>query len=100
MWGRPVLSALALIVVLGTAAVWRWTSTSTSPLPQKPSIAVLPFQNFGGDTRWNLLADGMTEDVITDLAHSKDLFVIARNSTDAYKGKPTDVRNVGRDLGV
>ena len=46
------------------------------------------------------LADGITEDIVTDLSHSKDLFVVARNSTEVYRGKPADVRTIGRDLGV
>jgi TolB-like protein/Tfp pilus assembly protein PilF len=70
------------------------------PLPDKPSIAVLPFDNIGDDPKWERFADGITEDVITDLAHSKDLIVIARNSTAVYEGKPIDIRQIGRDLGV
>jgi adenylate cyclase len=65
-----------------------------------PSVAVLPFDNLGGDEQASRLADGMTEDVITDLARYKDLLVIARNSTLAYKGKPVDARQVAKDLNV
>ena len=65
-----------------------------------PSIAVLPFDNLGGDEQASRLADGMTEDVITDLARNKDVLVIARNSTMAYKGKPVDARQVAKDLDV
>ena len=61
---------------------------------------MLPFESIGSDPRWDRFADGITEDIVTDLAHSKDLFVVARNSTKVYRGKPADVRNVGRDLGV
>ena len=68
--------------------------------PASPSIAVLPFDNLGGDEATGRLADGITEDIITDLARFRDLDVIARNSTEVYKGKPADVRQVGRDLGV
>ncbi len=68
--------------------------------PKKPSIAVLPFENIGNDPKWDRFADGITEDIITDLSHSKDLFVVARNSTEVYKGKPADIRQIGRDLGV
>ena len=60
----------------------------------------MPFENIGNDPKWDRFADGITEDIVTDLSHSKDLFVVARNSTEVYKGKPADVRNVGRDLGV
>jgi adenylate cyclase len=60
-------------------------------LPEKPSIAVLPFQNMSGDPEQEYFADGMTEDLITDLSKVSGLFVIARNSTFAYKGKAADV---------
>jgi TolB-like protein/Tfp pilus assembly protein PilF len=70
------------------------------PLPDKPSVAVLPFASIGGDARQERLADGITEDVITDLSRYGNLFVIARNSVFTYKGKAVDVRAVGRDLGV
>jgi TolB-like protein len=73
---------------------------ATAPLSEKASIAVLPFENIGNDPQWNRVAEGVTEDIVTDLSRSKDMFVIARNSTEVYKGKPTDIRNVGRDLGV
>src|SRR6266851_2135763 len=73
---------------------------SALPLPDKPSIAVLPFTNFSGDAKQERLADGLTEDIITDLARFRDLFVIARNSSFWYKGKPVDVRQVARELGV
>src|SRR6202051_4939952 len=69
-------------------------------LPDKPSIAVLPFQNMSGDPEQEYFADGMVEDVTTGLSRIKWLFVIARNSTFAYKGKPADVKRVGRELGV
>ena len=63
-------------------------------------IAVLPFDNLGGDEATGRLADGITEDIITDLARFRELDVIARNSTEAYKGKPVDVRQVGKELNV
>jgi adenylate cyclase len=66
----------------------------------KPSIAVMPFTNMSGDPEHEFLADGLTEDIITALARLSWLFVIARNSTFVYKNKPTDVRQVARDLGV
>ncbi|SDH77861.1 adenylate cyclase [Bradyrhizobium sp. Rc2d] len=76
---------------------------SASPalaLPDKPSIAVLPFTNMSGDPEQDYLADGMVEDIITALSHFKALFVIARNSSFAYKGRAVDVKVVGRELGV
>jgi TolB-like protein/Tfp pilus assembly protein PilF len=70
------------------------------PLPDRPSIAVLPFTNMSGDTEQEYFADGMAEEIIAALSHCKWLFVIARNSSFTYKGKPVDVRQVGRELGV
>ena len=66
----------------------------------KGSIAVLPFINMSGDPEQEFFTDGLTEDIITDLSKVPGLFVIARNSTSAYKGRPTDVRQIGHDLGV
>jgi adenylate cyclase len=77
------------------------TEPKTRPSqPEKPSIAVLPFQNMSGDVEQDYFADGMVEDIITGLARMKWLFVIARNSSFAYKGKPVDVKRAGRELGV
>ena len=72
----------------------------TLSLPDKPSVAVLPFQNMSGDPEQDYFADGMVEDIITGLSRIKWLFVIARNSTFAYKGSAIDVKKVGRELGV
>ncbi len=69
-------------------------------LPEKPSIAVLPFQNMSGDPEQEYFADGMVEDIITGLSRIKWLFVIARNSSAVYRGKAVDARQVGRELGV
>jgi TolB-like protein len=69
-------------------------------LPDKPSIAVLPFQNMSGDPEQDYFADGMVEDIITDLSRMRWLFVIARNSSFTYKGRAVDVKQVGRELGV
>jgi adenylate cyclase len=69
-------------------------------LPDKPSIAVLPFQNMSGDAEQEYFSDGMTEDLITDLSKVSGLFVIARNSSFAYKGRSVKVQEIGRDLGV
>ena len=70
------------------------------PLPDKPSIAVLPFDNLSGDPEQEYFADGIAEDLITALSRIRWLFVIARNSTFAYKGKSPDIRQVGEELGV
>src|SRR5262249_37806298 len=70
------------------------------PLPDKPSIAVLPFQNMSGDPEQEYFADGIVEEIITALSRFRQLFVIARNSTFAYKGKSPDIRQVGRELGA
>src|SRR5262245_5349165 len=86
--------------------VWRWlpgtavppkpeTMSATLPLPDKPSIAVLSFQNMSGDADQEYFADGITEDIITALSHFPSLFVIARNSSFAYKGKAIDIRQIG-----
>src|SRR6185437_5421941 len=79
---------------------WKWSSPPATPSPEKASIAVLPFENIGNDPKWDRFADGITEDIITDLSHSKDLIVIARNSTEVYKGQPVDIRQIGRGLNV
>jgi TolB-like protein/class 3 adenylate cyclase/Tfp pilus assembly protein PilF len=101
MQWQVAVPALALILLLlGVGGAWRWSSPQVSPLSEKASIAVLPFENIEGDSKWDRFADGITEDIITDLSHSKDLTVIARNSTEVYKGKPIDVRQIGRDLNV
>src|SRR5215510_13400472 len=70
------------------------------PLPDKPSIAVLPFQNVSGDPEQDYFADGITEDIITALSRFKSLFVIARNSSFTYKGKAVDTKQISRELGV
>ncbi|MDB5527064.1 MAG: adenylate cyclase [Devosia sp.] len=69
-------------------------------LPDRPSIAVLPFANMSGDPEQDYFADGMVEDIITGLSHVRWLFVIARNSSFTYKGRAVDVKQVGRELGV
>ncbi len=93
--------------------VWRWRSASGEPastvaetrnavpdLPDKPSIAVLPFVNMSGDLEQEYFADGMAEDIITELSRMPWFFVIARNSSFAYKGRSVDVKQVGVELGV
>jgi adenylate cyclase len=73
---------------------------SPPPLPDRPSIAVLPFQNMSGDPEQEYFADGMVEEIITALSRFKSLFVIARNSSFTFKGRAVDVKEVGRRLGV
>ncbi len=86
---------------------WRQDEASTAgvlggelALPDRPSIAVLPFANMSGDAGQEYFADGITEDIITALSHYRWLFVIARNSTFVYKGRAIDVKQVARELGV
>ena len=76
------------------------SSRPALPLPDKPSIAVLPFQNMSGDPEQEYFADGIVDEIITALSRFRSLFVIARNSTFTYKGRPVDVKQVGRELGV
>ena len=89
--------------------VWRWSAETIAstpspnaplPLPDKPSIAVLPFTNMSGDPEQEYLADGITEDLITALSKNRWFFVIARNSTFTYKGRAIDVKKIARELGV
>jgi TolB-like protein/Tfp pilus assembly protein PilF len=70
------------------------------PLPDRPSIAVLPFENLSGDPEQEYFADGVVEDIITALSRFRNLFIIARNSSFTYKGRAVDVKQVGRELGV
>ena len=108
-WWRTAAAAV-LLVILATGIIWLrpWGSNPdvatlidpALPLPAKPSIAVLPFTNLSDDGQQEYFVDGMTEDLITDLSRISGLFVIARNSSFAYKGKAVDVKMVGRELGV
>src|SRR5215510_6725544 len=78
-----------------------YNATETPPpLPDRPSIAVLPFTNLGDDPEQEYFADGIVEEIITALSRCSSLFVIARNSSFTYKSKAVDVRQVGRELGV
>ena len=100
----------ALKNIAESVRTWLWPAesahgdapTSELPLalPDKPSIAVLPFVNLSGDPGQEYVADGITEDIIAGLSRFRSLFVIARNSTFSYKGKSPDVREVANDLGV
>ena len=89
--------------------IWQWSpgvlaapmaGDAPLTLPDKPSIAVLPFDNLSGDPEQEYFADGMTEDIITELSRFEDLFVIARNTTFTYKGQRVDVKAVAQELGV
>ena len=84
----------------GTGAIGPITEAAPLALPDKPSIAVLPFQNMSGDPEQEYFADGMVEEIITALSRIGWLFVIARNSSFTYKGKAVDIKQVGRELGV
>ena len=109
---RLVLAAGAGIVLVALVGAGLWLAPWKSPLnplasgqaslslPSKPSIAVLPFDNMSGDAEQAYFADGVTEDLITDLSKVAGLFVIARNSTFAYKGKAKDIREIAKALGV
>jgi adenylate cyclase len=83
-----------------TASVRTSKRSDTPPLPDRPSIAVLPFQNMSGDPEQEYFADGIVEEITTALSRISSLFVIARNSSFAYKGKSPDTRQVGRELGA
>jgi TolB-like protein/class 3 adenylate cyclase/tetratricopeptide (TPR) repeat protein len=94
---RPVE---AFVVRQETVAFLPRSVEQRLPLPDKPSIAVLPFTNMSGDPEQEYFADGIVEEIITALARMPALFVIARNSSFAYKGRSPDIRQVGRELGV
>jgi TolB-like protein len=86
--------------VIGSAGLASVRASPGPPLPDKPSIAVLPFANMSGDPEQEYFVDGMVEEIITALSQIRWLFVIARNSTVTYKGRGVDVKQVGRELGV
>jgi adenylate cyclase len=92
----------AFALVAGRAAVVTAPANASAPLalPDKPSIAVLPFTNMSGDPEQEYFADGIVEDIITALSRFKSLFVIARNSSFTFKGRAVDIKEVGRRLGV
>ncbi|WP_247548311.1 adenylate/guanylate cyclase domain-containing protein [Bradyrhizobium sp. 177] len=96
---RPVRTYAAKLKDGAVSAPDPW-SKKPLPLPDKPSIAVLPFENMLGDPGQEYFTDGMVEDIITALSRFKSLFVIARNSTFVYKGRSVDIKLVGRELGV
>jgi TolB-like protein len=87
-------------VTTGHSSADPTSQTSALALPNKPSVAVLPFLNLSGDPEQEYFADGMVEDIVAGLSRIKWLFVVARNSSFTYKGKAVDVKRVGRELGV
>ena len=111
-WKRPAIAgAIAVLVVIISAVLW-FTMRPTPPviepaaeermafpLPEKPSIAVLPFDNISGDPEQEHFCDGLAENIITQLSQVHNLFVIARNSSFTYKGKPVKVQQVAEELG-
>ncbi len=112
---RPMIIALVVVLVMtaGAAVFWRFAFPPTAPkaekaslplmalpLPDKPSIAVLPFNNLSSDPAQEYFSDGITEEIITALSKVPKFLVIARNSTFTYKGKPVKVQQVGQELGV
>ena len=111
-WQWPALAAvIGLVVGVATLAVWKYYLYSPQadlasiekmafPLPDKPSIAVMPFTNMSADPEQEFFSDGLTEEIITALSKIPKLFVIASNSTFTYKGKPVKVQQVSEELGV
>jgi adenylate cyclase len=112
-WQRTIIGlVVAVIVVVAAVVIWRLYIRHTPPievaskekmafpLPDKPSIAVLPFVNMSGDPKQEFFCDGMSEEIITALSKSPDLFVVARNSTFVYKGKAVKIKQVSEELSV
>jgi adenylate cyclase len=111
-WQKAALAALVvLIVAAGAWAIWTFyfgpppmdvasVEKMAFPLPEKPSVAVLPFTNMSGDPEQEYIADGITENIITALSKVPDMLVIARNSTFTYKGKPVKVQQIAEELSV
>ena len=111
VWARwPALAAaLALLLLAAGTFAWRagyaprfMAASVDDKLANAPrlSIVVLPFENLSGDKEQDYFADGITEDLTTDLSHIGNSFVIARNTAFTYKGKPVDAKQIGRELGV
>ncbi len=108
----PILVGVFAVLVLAVAVgIWQFYARRPSekpasvdkmalPLPDKPSIAVLPFDNLSADPEQEYFSDGITNDIITDLSKFRGMFVVASNSTFTYKNKPTKVQEVSRELGV
>ena len=110
-WGWKAIAGVAVMILVAGGLVWNFylrgpqterarVEKMAFPLPDKPSIAVLPFVNISGDPQQEYFSDGLTEDIITALSKVQRLFVIARNSTFTYKRKPVKVQQVAEELGV
>jgi adenylate cyclase len=112
-WRWVAVAAVILILVVAVAAIWNFhlrssfspekgafLETKVTSLTEKPSIAVLPFKNLGGDPEQEYFSDGITNDIITDLSKFRELSVIASNTVFTYKDNPVKVKDVSRDLGV
>lgn len=107
---QAISAAAVCVCVVIAGGLWWWSQAERMPpassgksaltLPDKPSIAVLPFDNASSDKEQEYFSDGVTEDIITDLSKISGLFVIARNSTFTYKGKLVKARQIGEELGV
>jgi len=110
-WGWKAFAAVAVLVLVAAGLVWNfhWRGPKIAPasqekmalpLPDKPSIAVLPFVNMSDDPKQEFFSDGLAEEIINGLSRIPDIFVIARNSSFTYKGKAVDVKQVAREMGV
>ncbi len=114
-WRPPLAAAAGIAVVVALIAVAVWIDSSRAPppgteqratspdaptLPSRPSIVVLPFKNLGGESGEDYFADGITEDIITDISKFPDLFIIASNTAFSYKDKSVNIKDVSRQLGV
>jgi len=109
-WRKMLVASVAAFVVVSAVAVWYFyfrppmegasVERNASPLPEKPSIAVLPFDNMSGDSEQEYFADGMTDELITDLSKISGLLVISRNSSFTYKGKTVNVQQIADELNV
>jgi adenylate cyclase len=110
-WRNVFVATVAVVVVAAAVAVWHFYLRTPAmevasvdkmafPLPDKPSIAVLPFVNISGDPEQEYFSDGLTDQIISTLSMLRSLFVISRSSTFTYKGKPVKIQKVAEDLGV
>ena len=110
-WRKIAISAAVVVLIVGGLVVWQFYMRSPAmepasvekmayPLPDKPSIAVLPFVNMSGDPEQEYIGDSIAENIITALAYIPEMFVIARTSTSVYKGKAVKVKQVSEELGV